>query len=259
MLNMRRGLTPFLKLIRNNKIHVATWEEPWGSRLNSRWGPIPLKQLERNPEPPNATWKEAWLPWGNMRGSLMSPSQLEWNQIFPLQLKKNIETTPSVRAEAWFSSSDSRAIEHSPSQLESRLDFPEEHSRFPESHVAIKKTPTFCHNYRKTTRFPIQGEMTPFPLQYLRSHPEFPLVTWKKAWLSSFNSTGSTSYPSALERIPKFPATTQEEPRVPHLLLRWGPIPLLRLQRNADLPLALKRRPVSPIETWEVPHDSCGK
>ena len=53
------------------------------------------------------------------------------------------------------------------------------------------------------------------------------------------------------------PAFLREETRVPHLILRLGPIPLLQLERNPNFPSHFKGRPLSPgatLEDPQVPH-----
>ena len=94
-LNTRRGMAPLLKLYRNPEIPVETGEEHRVSHLTLHEALFPCSDSwERNTKGPLATWKEAWLPWGNMRGPLRPPSQLERNPKFTAATQEKPRDSP---------------------------------------------------------------------------------------------------------------------------------------------------------------------
>ena len=65
-----------------------------------------------------------------------------------------------------------------------------------------------------------------------------PAVTQQQFWVPSWNLKRSLTLFTQFQWFPKIPVETWEEHCVLHLILRWGPISLLWLERSPDFPLA---------------------
>ena len=163
-----------------------------------------------------------------------------------------LERNPEVPASAWDEAlcpcTDWRGIPRGPSHLEWRFDFPEATRVGPwrPGHNS-RGTPSFLPQLEKTVILPWMWDEAPFPAaSRVKSH----LPSW--AWtghLTPFRQVKKfPTYPSPLEWNAEFPTTTQEKPRFPLLLSRWGSIPLLLLQSNPGVPAAPQEEAVLTLK-----------
>ena len=211
-LNSRGVLTPMLLFKRYPLIPIATRKEPCVSRWKSKGHWVP-PQLKIRPDSSAVTQMEPWVSPQNMKGGLNSLLELEKNPEFtasnrggltPLsQLERKEEFHASTRDKPWLPCSNSIGTPRSMLQLEKN----------PEISASTRDEALFpCTNSRGIPRFPSQ----------LKRRPDFPEATREVPWGPCHNSKVTPSFP-------------------PQLAMRWGPIPLQRLERNLECLLATQK------------------
>ena len=195
-------------------------------RQNSTGGLTPLWKLERNAEFHASTPGEVWLPCWTFIRSPRSLSPLEGNTEFA---DWSLDTD-------LFTGSDSRGIPMGPLQLEKRPDFSEATLAGPwDPRLNSRWTPNFPPLLEKNHEILPHHEMRPFSRAVSREKTHIP--SWNaKGYLTPLMQLRGPQDTRPCERNTKFPTTTQEEPRFPLLISRWGSNPLVHLQRNPDVP-----------------------
>ena len=164
---------------------------------NTRQGLTPLLRVEWNSKIPVTTGEEPRISCLNSR---WDPIPLQW-------CKRNPEVL-------WL--------------LERRPNFPE----------ATREVPWGpCHNSRGTSSFQSQLENNHEIPPWTRDEAWFPCSALRSISILSPNLKGGLTPFMQCQWFPMIPVATREEPHVPHLILRWGLIPLHRLERNPDCPL----------------------
>ena len=240
-LKMRWGLTPLLKLDRNPKIPVTTGKEPWVSHLNSILGPIPLEWLKRNPSKrerrpdfPDATWEAPWCPCCNLRHTMRFPTHTRWGLIPLPRLKRNPEVPLATRNEAWNPWDNKRGS----------LRFPLKLKRNPMLHTAtwgIRDPPPLTW---EEALFPCSSSRAiPSSLLKCKKRFDFLYATQEVPWDTCQHLRGNPSFPPQFGKSTVFPNSPSDAAQICWLDSRETP----------TFPSHQKRRPVSPIETWEVP------
>ena len=91
----------------------------------------------------------------------------------------------------------------------------------------MRGNPSSCHNLRESLS----------PLAQLKRS-----IPWQLQKISKIHTVleRNTEFPLQFERRPESTAATREEPQVPCLSLRGGPIPLMQLERNPEFPAATR-------------------
>ena len=154
-----------------------------------------------------------------MRGSLRSPWQLEGihtsccnsrNTLrFPLSCKLRPDS-PDVTPEYPCAR---------PRNSIGDLTSLRQHEKLPDLPVVPAEEPQVsCRNSRQTTRFPRQREMRPFFSAAPREQSQVPSQNSRGGLTPFMQLKGAQTSPSQLVRKAEFPTTTQEEPRVSHLM-----------------------------------------
>ena len=133
-----------------------------------------------------------------------------------------------------------------------------QHKPVPEIPIATWDEPQGSHrNLRKTTRFPPQREMRPFPRA----------VSREKLHIPSWNVKGYLTPLMQLRKVPETPIPTREEPRVSRHNSRRALFPPPQLEMRVNSPASSGKefrrchRPSGggrfPLETWVHPQESC--
>ena len=278
LLNSTKGLTTLLQLKRKAEFHASTQDKAWLSSWNSVGTLRSLWQLETYPEFPASTQDEALFPWSDSRGIPRCPSQLErrldfpeatwevpwrprhnWRgtQSFLPQFKKHHEIPPSMQDEARFPAV-TWDQSHAPlvTRKENWLPWGNMRGslRLPSQ---LKRNPKLPATARDKPRdSSLSARWSPFTLQRLESNTEFQLETRKEAWLLYANQEVPQDTCHNLIGTPSSLPQSREEHRVPHLISRWGQIPLHCLESNPEFSFKTRKEAWLPLCNSKVPGSS---
>ena len=184
--NMRASLRSPSQFKRNPELPDATQETPQDSPHNARWELIPLQWLKSNPTIPLATHKDTWIPWGNIRGSLKTTSQLK------------------------------RIPQSSCQNLRKTTRFPPQCEMMPYSAAVTRENPTVPFTNWKEAWLPwgnMRGSLT--SLIKFKRNPKLPAATWETPRDYPLNTRWGSFLLKCLESNPNFPLKTQKQACLP--------------------------------------------